>query len=187
MKAIHIYYIIFTCHSILLSAICIHGFSIHISPSLVDLQGQCKTKMRNPIRYVTTTRLQNHDGLSFIEQSMDPSRRRSLIQMATTIISLVTLTTHSPSSHAAVGTLPEFSDTNAILQGVTVDVTDEEQLQDMISFLQDGFNFQIVRQRTQGTVTDTVCTPAGGIRTVYFIASYESYLSIFILFYTSVM
>ena len=57
---------------------------------------------------------------------------------------------------AAVGTLPEFADTNAIIQGVTVNVADKSQQDAMINFLTGAFDFQVLRKRIQGSVEDTV-------------------------------
>jgi hypothetical protein len=59
---------------------------------------------------------------------------------------------------ADVGTLPELKGAPAILQGITVSVADESQQNSMIRFLVEGFLFKVLRQRTVGTVTDTVRT-----------------------------
>ena len=59
---------------------------------------------------------------------------------------------------AAVGTLPEFRETNAIIQGITVNVADKSQQDAMIDFLVNGFNFKILRKRIDGPVEDTVST-----------------------------
>jgi hypothetical protein len=58
---------------------------------------------------------------------------------------------------AAVGTLPELQDTGVVLQGITVTVADQSQLQSMITFLRNAFDFEVLRQTTEGTVTNTVC------------------------------
>ena len=42
-------------------------------------------------------------------------------------------------ANAAVGTLPEYSDTNAILQGLSIDVTDKKQYDETIDFFVNGF------------------------------------------------
>lgn len=60
----------------------------------------------------------------------------------------------NPSS-AAVGTLPEFSDSNAILQGLTVNVADQSQQKSMIEFLVQGFGFEVLRQRITGPIEET--------------------------------
>jgi len=58
-------------------------------------------------------------------------------------------------ANAAVGTLPEFSDTNAIVQGVTINVADRSQQDDMIKFLENGFDFKVLRKRIVDSVEDT--------------------------------
>ncbi|KAL7578304.1 hypothetical protein ACA910_012715 [Epithemia clementina (nom. ined.)] len=57
-------------------------------------------------------------------------------------------------SGAAVGQLPEFSDTNAILQGITVRVADKSQQDAMVSFLSEAFDFDVFRQRIIGGVEE---------------------------------
>lgn len=57
------------------------------------------------------------------------------------------------SSEAAVGTLPEFSDTNAVIQGVTVNVADSTQFYNMVDFLREGFGFKVLRQSVTGSVS----------------------------------
>ena len=56
---------------------------------------------------------------------------------------------------AAVGTLPEFTDTNAILQGLTIKVADQSQQNAMIQFLENGFEFQVLRKRIRGSIEET--------------------------------
>uniref|UniRef100_A0A7S4REZ5 VOC domain-containing protein n=1 Tax=Ditylum brightwellii TaxID=49249 RepID=A0A7S4REZ5_9STRA len=58
-------------------------------------------------------------------------------------------------AEAAVGTLPEYATSNAILQGITVDVADKSQQDEMIAFLSNSFDFKILRRRVTGSVTDT--------------------------------
>jgi hypothetical protein len=59
--------------------------------------------------------------------------------------------------HAAVGTLPEYADTNAIIQGITVNVADKSQQDAMIDFLTKSFDFEVLRKRIVDGVEDTVC------------------------------
>lgn len=59
--------------------------------------------------------------------------------------------------HAAVGTLPEYGDTNAIIQGITVNVADKSQQDAMVDFLTKSFDFQVLRKRILDGVEDTVC------------------------------
>jgi hypothetical protein len=58
-------------------------------------------------------------------------------------------------TYAAVGTLPEFADTNAIVNGLTINVADASQQQAMIEFLIGAFSFNVLRQRIQGSVEET--------------------------------
>jgi len=91
--------------------------------------------------------------------------RRSLLQQSLLATSILTSTTaqltSSPSvANAAIGTLPEFSNTNAILQSITIDVTDKTQYDDTIDFFSKSFDgCKVVRQRNNsgGGVKDTVC------------------------------
>lgn len=59
------------------------------------------------------------------------------------------------SSQAAVGTLPEYEDTNVVLQGVTVRVADKSQQQAMIKFMTDAFDARVLRKRIRGPVEET--------------------------------
>jgi hypothetical protein len=67
-----------------------------------------------------------------------------------------------PSANAAIGTLPEFSDTNAIFQSITIDVTDMKQFDDTIAFFTNGFEgCKVLRERGRsegGIVKDAVCS-----------------------------
>lgn len=84
--------------------------------------------------------------------------RRSVLKKASLVAgSLATSFVVSEYAQAAVGTLPEFSDTNAVLRGLTVNVADQSQQDSMIGFLTDAFDFQVLRQRKVGSTTDTVC------------------------------
>jgi hypothetical protein len=61
-------------------------------------------------------------------------------------------------SNAAVGSLPEYADTNAVLQGLTVNVADVSQQESMLKFLVDAFDFKVLRKRIRGSVEETVST-----------------------------
>ncbi len=111
----------------------------------------------------------NNNDDDSISREGDSMTRRSMIlnqiTKATAIVSatttLTTLTTTatftSPlEANAAVGSLPEFDDSNAVLQGVTIDVSDVGQQNSMIDFLRDGLQFKLLRQRKVGSVTETV-------------------------------
>jgi hypothetical protein len=84
-------------------------------------------------------------------RSMLSNTAKSSIWLATAFGSI----TLSPSvSNAAVGTLPEFADTNSVLQSITVQVGDLAQKQSMIDFLKDGFDFKVLRERKNGPMED---------------------------------
>lgn len=80
--------------------------------------------------------------------------RRAFVKESMAGAALVLSTCHSHPSNAAVGTLPEFSDANAILQGVTIRVADSSQQTAMVKFLEDGFECKVLRQRIQGSLEE---------------------------------
>jgi len=84
------------------------------------------------------------------EMMMD---RRSVLSGAitTTSAAATALLTTFSSAHASVGSLPEYQDTNMVLQGITVKVTDPSQLTQMISFLQICFEFKILRSNADAS------------------------------------
>ena len=91
----------------------------------------------------------------------EESRRSVLSNTAKSLIastifsSAATMGVSIENANAALGSLPEYSDTNAVIQGITVDVADTSQQDEMIAFLETGFDMKKVRQRTVGSVTDT--------------------------------
>jgi hypothetical protein len=93
-------------------------------------------------------------------QDADSTRRSFLTTTATTAIS-ITLWPASQ-SWAAVGTLPECQDTNVVLQGLTIKVTDPVQKNQMISFLQNAFDFEILRVTPDGSSTVRMTHPLSG-------------------------
>jgi len=86
------------------------------------------------------------------------SRREMMTKTAALAsASFLSATLCSPEmSNAAVGTLPELADTNAIVQGITINVADASQQKLMIEFLLTSFDFEIQRQRIQDSVEETV-------------------------------
>jgi hypothetical protein len=86
-----------------------------------------------------------------------PVSRRSLINELFIGSSLLATTTLLPpsSAMASVGTLPEYADTNNILQGITIRVADQSQQKAMIAFLEDGFDCEVLRKRIVGSVEET--------------------------------
>lgn len=92
------------------------------------------------------------------EESITPeSTRRSFVVQGIAVGSsvLVAGAVDVNPSLAAVGTLPEFSDSNAVLQGLTVNVADQSQQKSMIEFLVQGFGFEVLRQRINGSIEET--------------------------------
>jgi hypothetical protein len=53
--------------------------------------------------------------------------------------------------------LPEYAETNAIIQGITINVADKSQQDAMIDFLTKSFDFEVLRKRIVDGVEDTVC------------------------------
>lgn len=83
--------------------------------------------------------------------------RRSILGTAATAAGALAVETCLPDhASAAVGTLPEYADTNAIIQGITVNVADKTQQDNMIDFLVNGFDFEVLRKRINGPVEETV-------------------------------
>ncbi len=105
---------------------------------------------------------QNGDNVS-----MELSRRKMMVKTAALAsFSFLPVAVGSPaSSSAAVGILPEFSDTNAIINGLTVNVADASQQQAMVDFLTGAFDFVVQRQRIQGSVEETVCIRQESVNT----------------------
>ena len=93
--------------------------------------------------------------------SAELSRRKMMTKTGALVsFSFLPAAIGSPeTSVAAVGTLPEFSDTNAIVNGITVNVADASQQRSMIDFLIGAFDFEVKRQRIQGSVEETVSIP----------------------------
>jgi hypothetical protein len=88
-----------------------------------------------------------------LDKIRDDGRRNVLSQflLATSFIySVLPL-----SSQANVGKLPELFDTNVILQGITIRVADQSQQKAMIQFLEDGFDFEVLRKRIVGSLEET--------------------------------
>lgn len=77
-------------------------------------------------------------------------RRSFLVQFVVASLSLL-----SGPAQADVGSLPEFANSNAILQGITIKIADQSQQRAMISFLEDGFDCEVRRQRIRGSLEET--------------------------------
>lgn len=116
-------------------------------------------------RIITTTTILKSQQNPILNNEFDNiniQSRRSIItktlQASIPILSttLTSSTLFPNSSYAAVGSLPEYKDSNAVLQGITLDVADLNQQNDMIDFLKEGFGLKILRQRRVQSVTETV-------------------------------
>eukprot|EP00804_Cyclotella_cryptica_P007449 CCRYP_002655-RB/>CCRYP_002655-RB protein AED:0.06 eAED:0.06 QI:86/1/1/1/0.4/0.33/6/2272/408 len=93
----------------------------------------------------------NHASFNLSDSTLKSSdvTRRSILKHAMLSASSTLSISAIPSkADAAVGTLPEFSDTNAIFQSITIDVTDKKQYDDTISFFLNGFEgCKVLRER----------------------------------------
>jgi len=84
--------------------------------------------------------------------------RREMIAKSTALasVSFLPALLGSPRiSSAAVGSLPELVNSNAYVQGLTINVADSVQQKQMVAFLVDGFSFEVLRQRNQDTIEET--------------------------------
>jgi len=84
--------------------------------------------------------------------------RREMIAKSTALasVSFLPALLGSPRiSSAAVGSLPELVNSNAYVQGLTINVADSVQQKQMVDFLVDGFSFEVLRQRNQDTIEET--------------------------------
>lgn len=106
--------------------------------------------MARKVRQSAHSRISSSDDKSI---ALDDTRRAFIATTSSVVTGSLLIGTSTP-ANAAVGTLPEFSETNAILQGLTVNVADKSQLDAMVGFLSDGFGFQILRQRIRGNIED---------------------------------
>jgi len=88
------------------------------------------------------------------DDSSDYTSRRRFLESASAVAAS-SLLFSADTAQAAVGSLPEFADSNAILQGITVKVADPSQEKAMRTFLEDAFDCKVLRQRIRGTVTET--------------------------------
>lgn len=91
-------------------------------------------------------------------------RRREFLSSAFTATSATAFATSAqlfptPAADAAVGSLPEFSSTNAILQSITIDVTDKVQFDETIAFFTGGAfeGMKILREK------NSIDAESGGI------------------------
>jgi len=96
----------------------------------------------------------NNKSKLYAEEVLD--RRSMMLKTisATTTIAAATaavLTTPLSPAQASIGTLPEYANTNTILQGITVKLTDPSQFEQMITFLTTCFDFKILRSNADAS------------------------------------
>ena len=92
-----------------------------------------------------------------------PTTRRSWLRKTTTTAAMAGAAAVFPfgealrpfPADAAVGTLPELTDANALVQSLTIAVADPAQQQAMIRFVEEGFGFSVLRRRIRGTIDET--------------------------------
>jgi len=103
--------------------------------------------------------ISKREGVLLNAEKIESSTRRSfLVENGAAAAIVGSMAFIRPESvNAAIGSLPELQDTNVILQGLTVTVADQSQLENMITFLLNSFDFKVLRQVTEGTVTNTWC------------------------------
>ena len=144
---------------------------------------QCRRHRHDASLHHASTSSATEHGGDDVRNGLD-SRRQVLAKAAGAMLT-ATATATQP-ANAAVGSLYELADTNAILQGVTVDVADKSQEAAMIAFLQTSFDFKVLRKSQQGTVTQTwlgfgpeqTSVPEGFVAGVSSFAEYGGHASI---------
>eukprot|EP00977_Amphora_coffeiformis_P005310 scaffold1131_cov161-Amphora_coffeaeformis.AAC.4 len=113
---------------------------------------------RNPAPPMTATVLRqqsssDHEIINVNQSFTKDGTRRKVLSLAVGIGACAIV--NPQLSHAAVGTLPEYEDTNVVLQGVTVRVADKSQQEAMIKFMTDAFDAKVLRKRIRGPVEET--------------------------------
>ena len=122
----------------------------------------CQRRIATPSLFASSSDEESVDEITstYSDASSLDSRRQVLakavgaVLTATTAAAATTASTVQP-ANAAVGSLYEFADTNAILQGITVNVADKSQEDAMIAFLENSFDFKVLRKSQLGSVTST--------------------------------
>lgn len=98
----------------------------------------------------------SHQSQDFPEEGSISDRRKFIHSLGSLFTFVAGLQLLPETTSASVGSLPEFKDTNAIIQGITVNVADKPQQDAMIDFLVNGFDFKVLRKRIANSVEDTV-------------------------------
>ena len=133
----------FTCMSLILASLL---FQVH--PWSCGAQGTLNKSAAK--RLGATARTATSKPIT--EQDSTSSRRQFISYTAAAVAAAAALP--YPST-AAVGTLPELANDNALLQGITVKVADKSQQDIMIQFLENGFECQVLRRRIRGPIEET--------------------------------
>ena len=121
-----------------------------------QLQGQPRRTVSNVARLATRPAHDDDDAMIEKDESILSSRRSFVTDSFVASSSLLAVNTLFPQSTlASVGTLPEYADTNNVLQGITIRVADQSQQKAMISFLEDGFDCEVIRKRIVGSIEET--------------------------------
>lgn len=97
--------------------------------------------------------LAGDDGID--EGEAHAQSRRSILRQGLAAASMATMAAlpvgDGGVARAALGTLPEFADTNAIFQSLTVDVTDKSQFDETVAFFTGAFDgMKVLRERGGG-------------------------------------
>ncbi len=138
---------------ILGSTQCVDAFTTtkHFHSRILTQDHEVSKKRKIDIRGWVSPNIESEESAE-----VTTNTRRSVLKHALATMLVGGIVGSPDVSNAAVGSLPEFSDTNAILQGLTINVADPSQQKSMIDFLKNGFQFKILRRRQIGSVTDTV-------------------------------
>lgn len=126
-----------------ITTVFVHGF----------ISSECHHRRAFHVRHNVHVGSDESNGVTIVQDSNNNARRDFLNKLTLCVVGVMS---YGEISSAAVGTLPEFADTNAILQGLSVKVADKSQQDAMVTFLQDSFDFKVLRQRISGSVTETV-------------------------------
>mmetsp|Transcript_11776 Transcript_11776/g.12651 ORF Transcript_11776/g.12651 Transcript_11776/m.12651 type:complete len:153 (+) Transcript_11776:133-591(+) len=125
----------------------VNGFVIH--KTLISSQ----TKLPRYWGQSNDENITEDEEIGAFPSSIVATSRREMMTKATVIASASFL---PKISSAEVGSLPELSNTNAFVQGLTINVADGVQQKAMIDFLINSFSFEVRRQRIQDSVEETV-------------------------------
>ena len=151
-----------------LTVIDVSGFTLTFNPTLKF--SAIKKNISPNVQLDALTNTESEIGNDYLNESKGNSfmvtnydRRSILTKLAQSSLGVVTSNIlldstagRIPTAEAAVGTLPEFAETNAVLQGITLNVADFSQYEKMLNFLTDSFDFKILRQRELNGITEAV-------------------------------